>query len=253
MNSEMDQNMLYSLFPSFQENTKGWSEGKLDLLPSAYDSWNSTATLASPPHPTPTIIGSYNLSSANLNNFKCVTPLLPYPLNHDAIRAKAFDSDVYDPNELTGRRQRADEPFDYSFNSNQLQVLRGHSGVSSQESLSSLPDVSTIPSHFLKLIHLPDMNTMLTLCMLSEKRAFKCSLEGCPEPPFKSKTKAERHVYKHLGAKRVECSCGKKYSTPETAKRHVDTQLKSFSCEYCSKLFARKDYRNIHQKKCAAI
>ncbi|KAF8576610.1 hypothetical protein K439DRAFT_646140 [Ramaria rubella] len=93
----------------------------------------------------------------------------------------------------------------------------------------------------------------------SKRGAYQCIWPGCPKAArgevFKSKDNARVHVHKHFGTDKLfECvveSCRKRFASEDAAKRHRDTtESKAFSCGICHKEFARKDYRDVHQKKC---
>ncbi|KAF8585806.1 hypothetical protein K439DRAFT_1023450 [Ramaria rubella] len=120
------------------------------------------------------------------------------------------------------------------------------------------PTFSWIPNtafrdsnHVLHDLPLPPIEKWLE-CLTFDKPMFKCCWKGCPEKPFASRARARDHVHKHLRVKCIECTCGVKFSSRNTAKRHRDTRVKSFSCEVCGREFARRDYRNVHQRHCAS-
>ncbi|KAF8578681.1 hypothetical protein K439DRAFT_1663617 [Ramaria rubella] len=115
---------------------------------------------------------------------------------------------------------------------------------------SSIPSVNF--QHTLTLLPLPEVKRWLIRvpCTTSGGYSFICEVDGCLRPPVKDKTKAQEHIYQHLGIKVAVCSCGKVYSSRATAERHANTQVKRFACGVCSKRFGRKDYRGLHEKKC---
>ncbi|KAF8578676.1 hypothetical protein K439DRAFT_456878 [Ramaria rubella] len=80
-------------------------------------------------------------------------------------------------------------------------------------------------------------------------RVFSCRWSDCLALPFESKRQAQNHVYKHLGTKLAECTCGKTFASHGTAKRHVDSQWNKYACAFCPKIFTRKHSRDVHQRR----
>ncbi|KAF8578687.1 hypothetical protein K439DRAFT_1663623 [Ramaria rubella] len=119
---------------------------------------------------------------------------------------------------------------------------------------SWLPTPSThgLSDHTLTPLPFPDTKRWLTPFTIpdTEKRGFKCQIIGCNAQLFENRRKAQNHVCKHLGAKLMECSCGKKFSSHGTAKRHLASQWQKHPCAFCPKQFTRRDYRDVHQGRC---